>query len=262
MIQIGTAGYSYADWVGPFYPPGTKRPEMLSFYTRYFSIAELDFTYYQMPGVKTMAGLAAKSPAEFRFTVKANRQMTHIPETAPEELAELCRAFLTAMAPLREAGKLSCLLLQFPFAFQKNQANWERLLTLRDHLAVVPLVVEFRHISWVNQATFDRLRKEQLNFCCVDEPELPGLFPPLAVATGPLGYLRFHGRNKAKWWNHSEAGERYDYLYSGEELREWLPKLKSLTENTNETLVFFNNCHFGQAARNALEMQGMLFGDE
>jgi uncharacterized protein YecE (DUF72 family) len=261
MIRIGTAGYSYTDWVGPFYPPGTKRPEMLSFYIRHFLIAELDFTYYQMPGYKTMAGLAQKTPAGFSFTVKANRRMTHEPGSAAEQ-NELCQAFLAALAPLREAGKLSGLLLQFPFAFQKSQLNWERLLGLRDRLAILPVVVEFRHISWVNQATFENLRQEGLSFCCVDEPELPGLFPPLAVATGPLGYLRFHGRNKAKWWQHKEAGERYDYLYSGEELREWLPKLKSLAENTQDTLVFFNNCHFGQAARNALEMQGMLFGDE
>lgn len=258
MILIGTSGYSYTDWVGTFYPPGTKRADMLAYYARMFPLAELDFTYYQMPGIRAIQGLAAKSPPRFQFAVKANRQITHSPAETGTERREICNLFWYSLAPLYETQKLSCILLQFPQSFHKTPRHLDRLRELRECFSEAPLVAEFRHQSWMNQETFEFLRKEQYNFCCVDEPALPGLFPPLAVATGPLAYLRFHGRNKDKWWNHKEAWERYDYLYNEAELKEWLPKIKSLERASQNVLVLFNNCHFGQAARNALKLQQLL----
>ncbi|MGE5557361.1 MAG: DUF72 domain-containing protein [Bacillota bacterium] len=259
MILVGTSGYSYLNWVGPFYPEGTKRDDMLQYYAARFPLTELDFTYYQMPGLKTMEGLARKSPPGFSFAVKAHRDMTHNKALSASGREEATRLFYGALAPLRERGKLSCILLQFPYAFQKNPSNMDALARFRDWIPDAPLVVEFRHISWVNEDTFDFLRGNGYNFCCVDEPALAGLFPPLAVATGPIGYIRFHGRNKAKWWRHKEAWERYDYLYSDAELMEWIPKIRILEKHTDTLLILFNNCHFGQAVRNALKLQKTLF---
>lgn len=261
VIVVGTSGYSYNDWVGPFYPIGTKKDGMLTYYVQQFSLVELDFTYYQMPGLKTIQGLARKSPPGFLFAVKANRQMTHEwQKNSMDEVEKISMMFWQNLTPLYEEGKIGCLLLQFPYAFQRSPEN----LTFLEHFRhwfseKIPLVIEFRHRSWVSQEVFSFLKEKTFNFCCVDEPDLPGLFPPLAVTTGNLSYLRFHGRNKAKWWNHKEVGERYDYLYSDEELNEWLPKIRTLEKHSETVMVLFNNCHFGQAARNALRMQQLLF---
>jgi uncharacterized protein YecE (DUF72 family) len=253
--MIGTSGFSYNDWVGPFYPEGTKRPEMLAYYAGQFPLVELDFTYYQMPG------LVRKSPARFLFAVKANQKITHDVSLSPAEKQAVSQSFNQSLIPLREEGKLACILLQFPQSFHCSDFNRDFLGNFKTWLPETPLVVEFRHRSWVNDATFSFLKEMNYNFCCVDEPDLPGLFPPLAVTTGEIAYLRFHGRNKEKWWNYKEAGERYDYLYSDGELREWLPKLRKMETESKTVMVLFNNCHFGQAARNALKMQKLLFED-
>jgi uncharacterized protein YecE (DUF72 family) len=261
MILVGTSGFSYEDWVGPFYPEGTKRADMLAVYASRFPLVELDFTYYQMPGLKTMQGLARKTPPRFQFAVKANKQMTHEPGLSVTDRQIICHHFSYSLAPLKDEAKLACILLQFPQSFHCNQANLDFLNNFAEWLPETPLVVEFRHKSWVNEAAFSFLKERKLNFCSVDEPDLPGLFPPIAVTTGDLAYVRFHGRNKEKWWNHQTVGERYDYLYSDTELGEWLPKLRTMGTESRTLMVLFNNCHFGQAARNALKMQQLLFED-
>ncbi len=120
------------------------------------------------------------------------------------------------------------------------------------------MVVEFRNAAWVNQPTFDLLRSLGLGFCSVDEPRLRGLVPPVAVATDPLAYVRFHGRNAAKWYQHQEAWERYDYVYTEDELREWVPKLWELDATAPLTLVYFNNHFGGQAVRGARDLGQLL----
>ena len=122
--------------------------------------------------------------------------------------------------------------------------NRDYLRRLREGFGDLPVVVEFRHVALVNQPTFELLKELNLGFCSVDEPRLRGLMPPVAVATGPVAYVRFHGRNAAKWYNHEEAWERYNYTYRPEELQEWVPKLRQLDAEAPLTLVYFNN-HFG-----------------
>lgn len=114
----------------------------------------------------------------------------------------------------------------------------------------------------MNQGTLDLLRSLGLGFCCVDEPRLRGLLPPLAVATGPVAYVRFHGRNAAKWYNHAQAWERYDYTYSAAKLREWTPKLRQLDAAAAHTLVYFNNHYVGQAVRGARDLRQLLLMPE
>ncbi len=125
-------------------------------------------------------------------------------------------------------------------------------------LAGVDLVVEFRNRAWICDATFRLLEELNVGYCCVDQPRLRGLIPPVACATSPVAYIRFHGRNADKWWEHEHAWQRYDYLYSREELEEWLPKVERLAEHAERIFIFFNNHYQAQAVQNALLFRDML----
>jgi len=120
------------------------------------------------------------------------------------------------------------------------------------------VVIEFRNAQWLKSELFDWLRHLDLGFCCVDEPQLPNLLPPLAEATSNVGYIRLHGRNSAKWWQHEHAYERYDYSYAPQELSEWLPKIRKLGSTTEKTLIFANNHWRGQAVNTIRQLRVML----
>ena len=169
---------------------------------------------------------------------------------------------MAALQPLIDAGKLGCVLAQFPYSFHPVPDNRAYLRRLRDGFGDLPVVVEFRNAGWVTPPTFDLLRSLKLGFCSVDEPDLKGLMPRVAIATGPVGYVRFHGRNAAKWYAHAEAWERYDYTYNQDELREWVPKLQALDGEAPLTLVYFNNHYRGQAVRGARDLGQLLLGIE
>ncbi len=257
-VLIGTAGFKYEDWRGPFYPAAVKDQEMLAYYAGQFPVLELDYTYYSMPYRRTLEAMARKTPPGFEFCVKAHKSMTHELSGDPAEQKEVFSRFFEAMEPLVDQGKFGCLLAQFPWSYKPSQAAKDYILRLADFCGGKNTVVEFRNSMWVQQETFDLLQKHGLGFCCVDEPRLRGLMPPVAEATSRTGYIRFHGRNAAKWWNHEIASERYDYLYSKNELEEWLPKIESLVEKTDKVYVLFNNCHEGKAASNARDMTSLL----
>ncbi len=135
-------------------------------------------------------------------------------------------------------------------------SNMEYLRKSRELFADFPFFVEFRHSSWVDDKVFEFMTNEDIGFCCVDEPEIKGLVPPITVATTRLGYVRFHGRNKNGWWK--GAKDRYDYLYTQEELREWLKRIRQIRESTEKVYLFFNNCPQGQAVKNAQVMKRLL----
>ncbi len=253
-ILIGTSGFSYDDWKGYFYPPEIKKGEMLPFYARYFSTVEVNSTYYRLPPPSTLFQMARKVPEGFDFVVKANQEMTHAEQFQPEVFAQ----FREAVAPLQEAGMLGAVLAQFPWSFRRTPANERLLSAFRHELPEMPVVVEFRNREWLHDEVFERLRAEGLGFCAVDEPRLKGLLPPVARATSSVGYVRFHGRNAQKWWRHEHAYERYDYLYSAQELAEWAPKIQQLAAETEKTYVFFNNHYQGKAGQNARQMADLL----
>ena len=119
-------------------------------------------------------------------------------------------------------------------------------------------MIEFRNARWLKVNVFEWLRAQHIGFCCVDEPQLPNLLPPICEATSQIGYVRFHGRNKEKWWQHEQAWERYDYTYQPEELNEWLPKIKKLAETTTHTFLFANNHWRGQSITTIRQLQMML----
>jgi uncharacterized protein YecE (DUF72 family) len=254
MIYVGTSGYSYKDWVGCFYPEELPAGRYLEFYAERFPAVEVDYTYYRMPDPQTLAGMARRTPPEFRFAVKATSLLTHEPQAAEQDFAEYRRG----VEPLQEAGKLAAVLAQFPYSFQNSEPHRAYLAHLRRSLPDLPLVVEFRHVSWIIEPIFALLRELQLGFCCVDQPRFSRLVPPVAVATSEVGYVRFHGRNAEKWWTHAESWQRYDYLYSEAELSEWVGKVGGLAAATGETLVFFNNHYQAQAARNAQTFADLL----
>lgn len=254
MIKIGASGFSYDDWRGTVYPAGLPARDHLAFYARDFPTVELNVTYYRIPDARTVQGWARKTPDRFVFAVKAFQGLTH-DRTQPD-----FAAFVAALAPLVAAGKLGCVLAQFSYSFHPDPENRSYLHRLREGLGDLPAVVEFRNAGWVAPSTFDLLRSLGLGFCCVDEPHLRGLMPPVAVATGPVAYVRFHGRNAAKWYAHEEAWERYDYTYSLDELREWVPKLRQLDAEAPLTLVYFNNHFRGQAVRGARDLGQLLLG--
>ena len=254
MIFIGTSGYSYADWVGPVYPPGTKKGDYLHHYKELFSACELNFSYYRIPSAKTMQGILNKSDGRVTFTVKASKEMTH----ERKDPAPAAKAFLAGVKPLCDAGKLGCILAQFPYSFHRGPKQEKYVAELVKMLEGLPTVIEFRGRDWIHDETFEWLRSLGAGFCCVDEPALKGLIPPLDAVTSGVGYVRFHGRNARKWWKHDEAWERYDYLYSAKELEEWVPRIQKMAREAKNLFIFANNHYQGKAVTNAQNLQDLL----
>lgn len=254
-LRIGTSGYSYEDWRGCFYPVKLAKKDMLAYYAQEFSFTEINSTYYQLPGLKMMEGLAQKTPGGFVFTVKAYQSLTHGRTDTVEEDA---RKFIYSLAPLREAGKLGAVLLQFPYSFHNREENRTYLARLKDILRDAPTIVEFRNQGWDRPAVLDFLKQLQIGYTCVDEPQLKGLVKPCAVSTWPLSYVRFHGRNAAKWWQPEQSFERYDYTYSPAELEEWVPGIEKLREESAKVFVAFNNHYRAQAVLGARMLRDLL----
>jgi uncharacterized protein YecE (DUF72 family) len=261
-VLIGTSGFSYKDWVGPVYPEGLPKQEWLSYYATEFRTNELNFSYYRIPAARTLDQMAAKVPEGFLFAIKAFKGITHEREDAQATLASHMKQFTEALAPLIDAQKFACVLAQFPHSFHANQANRDYLKRVREGFGDLPVVVEFRSREWIDERTYEELRDLNFGFCCVDQPRFKNLVPPVAVATGPVAYVRFHGRNYQKWWRHDEAWERYDYSYSDEELKEWLPKINQLDEESPLTLVYMNNHWQGQAVGTARQLRILMEGKE
>jgi uncharacterized protein YecE (DUF72 family) len=254
MIYIGTSGFSYDDWVGPYYPADLDKKDWLAFYAREFKTLEINFTYYRMPTARTLAGMARKVPAGFLFTIKATKEMTHTRDAD----AALFPPFIAALQPLIDQQKFGAVLAQFPSSFHYTSENVDYLKAFRAHWHDLPVVVEFRDARWLNDQTFALLREQRYGFCCVDEPRLKGLLPPIAEATAPVAYVRFHGRNAQKWWHHEQAYERYDYTYSQAELEEWIPKIRKLNQAAETVFVFANNHYRGQGIDTARQLRLML----
>lgn len=254
MIYVGTSGFSYDDWKGYFYPERIQKKDMLAYYAANFNTVEVNSTYYAIPPASTFAAMDAKTPQDFKFVVKAHKDMTHtqIPQPTAFDV------FLTSIKPIQESGKLGCILAQYPWSFKHTSDNIEKIKEFQSRVGEIPAVVEFRNAGWVNDDTFQLLRDLKLGFCCVDEPHLKGLVPRVAGVTSDIGYIRFHGRNAKDWWQHEEAYQRYNYLYSEEELEEWVPKVEYINKCSKTTYLFFNNHYQGKSVQNAQMFSRML----
>ncbi len=252
VIRIGTSGYSFADWVGPFYPSGIPKGKMLDHYVDHFDTVEINSTYYRIPHQRIFYNIEQKTPPNFEFIVKAHRSFTHDRQGQVEAADELRRA----LEPLANAGKLKGILAQFPWSFKRSTTGLEYVKTGAQLFRDFPLFVEFRHNSWTRRDVFMSLYQDGIGYVCVDEPQLPGMLAPGDQRTTDTGYVRFHGRNADKWW---EGGsQRYDYTYSDDQLKEWITRLDKLRTKAKKVFVFFNNCYQGQAVRDAKRMIQLL----
>ncbi len=253
-ILIGTSGYSFADWIGPFYPEKIPKGKMLDYYKDHFNTVEINSTYYRIPHPAVFYNIVRKVSPDFEFIIKTHRSFTH----DRSGLKENAKQFNEAVQPVKESGNLHGLLAQFPWSFKFSPANMQYLLDGKDYFGDVSLFAEFRHDSWDKPEVYASLKDNNIGFCCVDEPPLERMFPPVAVATTSVGYVRFHGRNTIDWWRPRKGSDRYNYNYKKEELADWLKKIDKLRRDTEKIYLFFNNCHHGQAVKSAEMMKELL----
>jgi uncharacterized protein YecE (DUF72 family) len=301
-IRIGTCSWADESLVKYWYPRGVRSgEERLRYYAEHFDTVEANSTYYRLPEEELVAKWAERVPEGFVMHVKAFGMMTRHPVKAdvlppdlaegapvddkgridrpPRELrAEVFARFHAALEPLRAAGKLGGILLQFPSYIVQKPYSFEYLEWAKEQLRGDHMLVEFRHRSWLeddNRAqTLSFLEELGATHVIVDAPktEAKNLVPTVIALTSPTAYVRMHGRN-AKTWNirGRSAAERFDYLYPDEELREWVEPLEKLADQAEEAYVMFNNngrspangrdgddVWLSQAPTNALQLRGIL----
>lgn len=257
---IGPSGWSYPDWAGVVYPRNASRKfDQLSFLAKYFSAIELNVSFYRTVTARMSASWVRRvdSNPRFRFTAKLHQKFTHERSAYSRDAVD---EFLTGLKPLAEAARLGCLLMQFPWSFRRDATSIDWLRRLADDFRDHPLVAELRHDSWCVPETQAELREWGVGYCNIDQPRLPHCPGPSAIATSDIGYVRFHGRRADTWFARNiPSFERYNYLYTSVELEEWEPRIKRLGSDCQETYVFTNNHHRGQAPANALQLHAMLY---
>jgi len=263
MIRIGPAGWSYADWKNLVYPANAGSSfDPLSYLASFFDTIEINSTFYRT--ATTSAALAWASRVShnprFKFTVKLHRDFTHAREPGREEDVAAVRAVLDSLV---ESERLGALLIQFPWSFKNSPSTRPYLASLLERFRDYPLAVELRHASWARPAVYESLARRAVALCNIDQPLFFNSLEPSGVTTSSLGYVRLHGRNYENWFKES-AGvvERYDYLYSLEELREWIDNIRQISMSSRETYVIANNHARGKAIVNALEIKADITGEK
>ena len=257
-MRIGPSGWSYPDWERIVYPARKPRGfKPLRFIARYFDAVEVNTSFYRIPSAKMTAAWPPLAPVDFRFAVKLTQSFTHQRGEFPAKRD--FAAFEEGLRPLREAGMLGPLLIQFPWSFRHTPDNVDWLHRLAANLPDFSRVVELRHSSWAcSEGVQAVLRAGE--FCNIDQPGLRDCLGPSNHARGgAAAYVRLHGRNSANWFAENIPGfERYNYLYSDEELREWVGRIEAMSRQADEVYVFANNHYRGQGVANALELRSML----
>ena len=263
MIRVGPAGWSYADWEGVVYPRRKPRGfHPLSHLARFVDCVEVNSSFYAVPRAEHAKRWLREVEAApgFRFTAKLLGAFTH--ETLPEEervFDELARAWLEGIEPLRAAGRLAAVLVQFPIGFRHTGAAVERLERIASAFGHLALVLEVRHRSWYGPDALRAVERLGYSLARIDLPAAREHPPEDAPAFGPIGYLRLHGRNSDTWFAR-EAGrdQRYDYLYSPAEVEQLVRVTRVLAGGADETYVITNNHFSGKAVANALELMAAL----
>ena len=255
QILIGTSGFYYDDWKINFYPRDLAKQNYLEYYAENFSILELNFSYYRLPVASQSKQMIDRTSGKLKFVIKTHRHITH--EISGDSISTTLPLFLKGISPFMEEDVLGSVLLQFPQSFHYTSGNRLYLKSLIEALSPVPLSVEFRQKDWLKKSVYETLTELGTGFVCVDEPSLPSLIPPVTVNTSDTGYIRFHGRNKKSWYG-TDSRTRYDYLYTEDELKEWIPKIRKLAGKTKEVFVFFNNHAGAQAVTNARMLINLL----
>jgi uncharacterized protein YecE (DUF72 family) len=289
VIRIGTASWTDRTLLASgWYPPDANTPEKrLRFYASQFPLVEVDATYYALPSEQTVRSWAERTPDGFTFSIKAFSLFTQHPtrvKALPADLREAVRTgkdrvflkdvdpaitdqawdrFLGALEPLRAAGKLGAILLQFPPWFPNSRRHKDYILSCVQRIAPRRVCVEFRNSTWMNS---DQTQKETLNFLasyelpyvCVDMPQgYPTSIPPVLAVTAPhLAVLRMHGHSDK--WDSKDIYQRFGYWYGQDELREWAAKIRDLADEAETTNVLFNNCCGDYSQVNARQLTELL----
>jgi len=259
LIRIGPAGWSYKDWEGVVYPrkPG-PRFDPLEYLAQFFDTIEINSSFYRPPAANTAKSWAKRveSNSRFAFTAKLHRIFTHERGKATESDE---KEFRRGLEPLVDAGKLGAVLLQFPWSFKNTDDERAYLLRLLDKFREYPLVLEVRHTSWNNPQILEWLEERGVGICNVDQPLFSKSIKPASLSTSPIGYIRLHGRNYQNWFRESAPrDDRYNYLYTLEQLDPWITRIKEVAKQTHETYVVTNNHFRGQAVVNALEIKSTI----
>ena len=294
-ILIGTSSWTDPTLVkdGNFYPPTAKSAEArLKYYASQFPLVEVDSTYYFPPSERNSVLWIERTPPEFTFNIKAYSLLTNHPtrpdslykdlfERVPESerakrrlyrehlpddvVDEVWQRFRDALMPLHSSGKLGAVLFQFPQWFIIGRKSKDYVLECVERLPDYRVAVEFRHETWLSERnreeTLSFLSEHDLPLVCVDMPQgFDSSVPPIAAVTADdLSMVRFHGRNERAWEEKSEtASARFAYHYEGRELKEWVPRIEGLAEQTRETHVLMNNCYRDYAVDNARELGDLL----
>ena len=259
-IHVGPAGWSYEDWKGIVYP--TRMPRSLhplTFLCQYFDAMEINSSFYYPANPKHAESWVKKVEANpaFLFTAKLWERFSHQRTSWPSETE--VRQFREGLQPLFDAGRLGAVLVQFPWSYRRTPENRQWLARIVETFPEYPLVVELRHETWNVPEVYTGLAERGIAFCNIDQPLFAHSIAPSAQVTAPVGYIRLHGRNYGNWFR-EEAGrdDRYDYLYSEEELKPWLEKLEGMRPLVNDLFVITNNHYRGQAVVNALEIQAAI----
>lgn len=262
VIRVGPAGWSYKDWEGVVYPrPKPRGFDPLAYLATYFDALEINSTFYRSQTARIARTWLSRVEHndDFRFTAKLNRRFTHERKTAwtKAEVKEAREAFDV----MHDRGRLGAVLLQFPWSFKRGDVEQEWLRDLLHAFDELPLVVEVRHDSWNTPEFFAELEEKGVGFVNVDQPLFRHSIKPSARSTSHVGYVRVHGRNWYDWFR-KKAGrdERYDYLYTPDQLKPWALRAEHLAEDpkTHEVYVVTNNHFRGQAAANAIQLEAMV----
>lgn len=263
-IRVGVAGWLYDDWKGVLYPePAPRGFDPLRYLAHYIDAVEINSSFYGPPAARTCVRWAerVRDRPGFRFTAKLWRRFTHERERAwSAEDVDVVRSGLT---PLMEAGRLGALLIQFPWSFKRSEQSREWLGDVVAAFAEFPLVLEVRHASWNVPDFYASLASHDIGFVNIDQPVFRHSIKPSAAATARLGYVRLHGRNYRDWFREAAGRDaRYDYMYTPEELRDWVERVDDVAADpgSREVYVITNNHFRGQAVANALMLRSMIDG--
>jgi uncharacterized protein YecE (DUF72 family) len=272
-VRIGTAGWSYKDWDGIFYPSGMQRRKQhpLEYLARFFDTTEINTSFYgplKPEWAKLWCRKVAAVNKNFLFTAKLYRAFTHSPIAVMEPTsAATIRPTDEDEARTREGldaiaseGRLGALLIQFPVSYKNTSLNREYLERLLRQFIEYPRVVEVRHSSWNDAATLAAFTQKDVGFCNIDQPLLGGSLAPTEHVTSAIGYVRLHGRNYEQWFDSDNRNDRYNYLYNQRELAGWKERIESVAERAHTTYVITNNHFESKAGVNALELKAMISG--
>ena len=273
-VIIGTAGWSYKDWEGIFYPYGMQRQKRhpLEYLAQFFDVVEINTSFYghiKPELARLWVRKVEPVNSQFVFTAKLHRSFTHSPLEVMEptsaatikptdEDEDRAREGLDILSSV---GKLAALLIQFPVSFKNTPLNREYLEQLLRQFIEYPRVVEVRHATWNNPETLDYFRRQNVGFCNIDQPLIGRSLEPTEHVTAPIGYVRLHGRNYDEWFEAERGEDRYNYLYCHDELEDWKAKIENIARDAEKTFVIANNHFEAKGAVNALQLRNMLTGE-